>query len=95
MTDQHGEMVGPVLPVMYVRFSDNGLHIRKWGLLPFDGGTAYYPAAQQSREAEPVEALDWALSVIESDGKGGRQTAVPIGFKKARAALRAAQERGS
>jgi hypothetical protein len=31
-------------PTIYVRFSNDGRFIRKWGFKPFDGGVRYVPA---------------------------------------------------
>lgn len=31
-------------PAIYIQYSDDGRHIRKWSFEPFDAGTRYIPA---------------------------------------------------
>lgn len=31
-------------PIIYIQYSDDGLHIRKWSFEPFEAGTRYIPA---------------------------------------------------
>lgn len=45
---EHREPMRPLAPherpTIWVQFSDNGRHIRKWAFERFDGGTRYLPA---------------------------------------------------
>ncbi len=36
--------------VIFVRFSDDGQHIRKWAFKPFDGATEYAPRHPENRK---------------------------------------------
>lgn len=42
---------------IYVQWSDDGQHIRKWSHEPFDGGTAFVPADTNTDLRAEVEAL--------------------------------------
>lgn len=46
---------------IYVQWSDDGQHIRKWSHEPFDGGTAFVPADTITALRAEVERLREAL----------------------------------
>ncbi len=54
-------------PLIWVRFSDDGRHIRKWDFKPFEGGVRYRPVADMGEEdiAHAVRAAMIAVGKID------------------------------
>ena len=58
-------------PCIYIQFSDDGQHIRKWTRRPFDGAIAFQPVPSDMSDYETFEVdmpFDELLDALRANG---------------------------